>query len=511
MDPRLASGLAGGLNVGMKAYQAAPAISQFAQSIGQGAMSGATSGAALQGLGGIAGAALPIAGSLAGADPETQGYLGAAGTALGAGLAVGGGALASGGLSAMAAAGAAGAGGAAAAGTAALVMAPIAIGMIVKAISEGKDASEAMFNLKHRATNLGLSDQKFIDMMKTVAPIAMGIAKPQSPDQLASSLKQLNDLQKFYQDSGLESIEKGGGTSVRGKHTGNDTTLMMPEMQSQLKGLGPAWNYIDAARLQAEDKLGQAGWDAQKIQDATGRYIGGTEAALNWGSPEAIQNLRPTYFMGLQNLSNATGQSPEELVRSGAFGTAYKADGTPMTPDEAFQAYSKLKESPLGIGMSNPQMEASLQALKPGGLYQGLQSQLQPYGGFNPDWARAYDAITAAGQPQGPSGEAGKAVGRLQPRNVITGMNTLPRPEADARSEAVFGMRKPAGQGNPDTSGGLSTPPPVPGTSAAEPPAFGQGTGFAVAPGGNIGTGGLVTATPFGVASGQGNNSRGAL
>lgn len=549
IDPRLATGLAGGLNVGMKAYQAAPAISQFAQSVGQGALSGATSGAALQGLGGIAGAALPLAGSLAGADPETQGYLGAAGTALGSGLAIGGGALASGGVSGMAAAGAAGAGGTAAAGTAALVMAPIAIGLIVKSITEGMDASEAMFNLKHRAINLGLSAQAFDQMATKAAQTAAGIVRPQSPEQLASSLSDLNQLQKFYQDTGLESVWKGGGTSVHGKHTGQDFTAHMPEMQRGLDSFGPLFAEVNSARLKGQDSLVKAGWSPEQIQAKTGQYFDPLGAAImsNTGGVTIAGSSSPSDPMGLyaknsfnpsfrdvltpgflRNDNSVEGgftdgplTSPADLQALKALGMPTQhADGSPMTIGEVRQAMAPNQggafqnlttDTPYGTANKSI-LDAVNQQIHPGSYETDIPAFLKQYGGVNP-YLTAYGFGTpgsmgiANGPETGPSGEAGKAVGRLQPRNVITGLQALPRPEADARSEAVFGMRRPGTQGPVDTSGGQAPPPPIPGTSQAEPKPFGMtGGGFAVAPGGNIGTGGLVTQTPFGLGPNRANS-----
>lgn len=172
----------------------------------------------------------------------------------------------------------------------------------------------------------------------------------------------------------------------------------------------------------------------------------------------------------------------------------------------------------------DPQSLALLQGMKPGNYLSTLEQMgFQPGpmgqgGAFDPASPGSH-MLTGGftgepsggpgGEPSGPGGpggEAGGKVGRLQPRNVITGLQSLPRPESDARSEAVFGMRRPGVQGPADTSSGQAAPPPTPGTSAAEPRAFGQGNGFAIAPGGNIGTGGLVTQSPFGSRPARGNN-----
>lgn len=157
----------------------------------------------------------------------------------------------------------------------------------------------------------------------------------------------------------------------------------------------------------------------------------------------------------------------------------------------------------------DPTSLAVLQGMKPGNYIQTLQQmgfQPGPFQQSAGPGSPLTGGMLAGGGEGGPSGEAGKSVGRLQPRNVVTGTNALPRPESDARSEAVFGMRRPGMQPPADTAGGQAAPPPVPGTSQAEPRAFGQGSGFAVAPGGNIGTGGLVTQLPFGSTPGRGNN-----
>jgi hypothetical protein len=111
------------------------------------------------------------------------------------------------------------------------------------------------------------------------------------------------------------------------------------------------------------------------------------------------------------------------------------------------------------------------------------------------------------GQGVGQVGEVGTSGRLAPPSNVLTGTRALPRPEADARTEAVFGMRRPT-SGNPDYSstGSMAPSPPVPGTSAAEPGPARLG-GFAIAPGGqNIGTGGLVTQPPFGSGPSRANS-----
>ncbi len=156
----------------------------------------------------------------------------------------------------------------------------------------------------------------------------------------------------------------------------------------------------------------------------------------------------------------------------------------------------------------DPQSLALLQGMKPGNYISTLEGMGFTPGAMSQPGGPATPASGGfvPGADQGPSGEAGKAVGRLQPRNVITGLQTLPRPESDARTEAVFGMRRPGVQGHTDQSSGPSAPPPVPGTTQAEPRSFGHGSGFAVAPGGNIGTGGLVTQLPFGSGPSRANN-----
>lgn len=153
-------------------------------------------------------------------------------------------------------------------------------------------------------------------------------------------------------------------------------------------------------------------------------------------------------------------------------------------------------------GLETVTPEQLAQYYTPGALYNYLTTQ----GGLSPVQAPVAgpSAAPAAAPVAEQSGEAGKAVGRLQPANPLTGTVGLPRPEAEARTEAVFGKLQPtAGKpfgGGPAAAPSAPTPPPVPGTSQAEAPAFATrpGGGLNIQPGGNIGTAGLRVAMPFG-------------
>jgi hypothetical protein len=198
------------------------------------------------------------------------------------------------------------------------------------------------------------------------------------------------------------------------------------------------------------------------------------------------------------------GQYSKEVLGSPFFAQEYWQNQG-ITPQQA--ALYGYGQQAYGADRSIP-LPGDLSGYAPGNLYNylvanGMQPINEPApmpsgGGMN------VGGLNVGGPQQG---VGNTQAGRIAPSNPITGMAQMPRPEVDARTEAVFGSRKPISPAIRG-AGEAPAPAPVPGTSAAEMKPFGMTNGFQVAPGGTIGTGGTVSAQPFGTSNDPRNRVR---
>lgn len=428
------------------------------------------------------------------------------GAALGA-LGVGAGGASGG---AGAAAGAAGAAGGAAVGLPGVVM---AIVMAIDSWQKQKEAQRALSKLKgYEATQPEVAAQQQQAAHQITQQLLPGI-DPQTASALANTALEQWNTNKITQGQFLSGSGAGGGGAF-----GN-----MPNFPTGPFG-GPA-----VFNTQAENEILQ---DYLKSADIAGK--GGAQVQTPWSPTELASTYRPDFYSQYHNydvLKNVlAGQGWGEPLPSPDnpyydLAKAYKDsnyDLDTLAESDAARRFGVTRGTNISSILTqtgpqqftgqpfasyygwDPSVLSQVQGLQPGNYEAGLRGLGQPI--TPPDQGPVQSTVA----PEvAPSGEAGKAVGRLQPRNVLTGTPSLPRPESDARTEAVFGMRRPLAA-TPTDQGGQPAPPPTPGTDQARPPAFGTqptGGGFSVAPGGNIGTGGLVVANPFGFQPGQGNRS----
>lgn len=503
--------LAGGLGAGLSLYDLAQAIQSGRGSalLGAGvntvmAVPGALAAAAQMGVPGAA-SALSSLGS-------TLGVGAAVGDVAGAGVGTAG---ASG--AGTVAAGTAGAGVAAGIGA---VIAPVIIG-VLGYMQQNEKIQAERFAARELRDKLGFSQEQVNRVVNDLTNVDPNKIDPSKLQQYINGLGM-----QFQTNEGLPAT---GGIHVAGSpleyayrlsQAGANPSAEDPTgAQNQaaanqygkdmLSGTPSAYERL-AYLMSQNPNLVPPSWEmgggkTRDVQSAAQTYGGGplstwyehlpnTPAPYTSGGFETGQEGGPVPLPPIPN-PELGGQFSPEVLSSPYFAQEYwQKQG--ITPQMAFLYGAGQNARQAGVNI--PGLPGDVSGYDPKAVYDAMVKAGMP--GLEPQAA----APTQTGGVQ--SGEAGKAVGRLTPRNVVTGGTALPRPESDARTEAVFGMRRPLVNQPPDQGGGLQTPPPVPGTSGAEPRAFGTGGGFAVAPGGNIGTGGLVIAPPFSSRPGQGNS-----
>lgn len=170
----------------------------------------------------------------------------------------------------------------AAAAPVAWIAAPYLVAQLVKAWQGHADAGNIR-ELKNRVENIyGQLPGELQTLMK-IPEIASQLNESSTPEQAASVLKQLNDMQSQYQSQGWESHRKTGATGVRG--VGQDFSAQLPGVQDALASAeAQVFPTLDMARMRAQDMLQKAGWTPEQIQQQTGRYLTPQEQALSFGS-----------------------------------------------------------------------------------------------------------------------------------------------------------------------------------------------------------------------------------
>lgn len=463
---------------------------------GGSALAGGVSGALGAGLGALPG----LIGQLAGnTDPRVAAGLGAVG-AVGAPAALGAlgstGVLGSGAVGAGAGSATAGAGaGLAAAAPALWIAAPYLAATLVKAFTSDRDDQQAMFNAKSNMRRfMGNMNDTFVNWNQM--PNLLKQLNNATPEQARQIYDQIQKVQDQFGGSGMEQFLATGGT---GSSPGSGfADIEFPAGPKIMEGFRPQMTMADIGRLRAIDQMARAGVDVSKMPLADPFIAAQTFGSMNrYRDPESgnasMSNVYNPYLTEHfdKPTREAFAKDPSQQAIFNEYGTQVQ------TPN--FSARQPVYD---------PEAMKAIGALKPGNLESGL-AELYGNQYANPLLSQYGFGTGTTNFGGGVGGQEANTAGRLTPPNVLTGTRTIPRPEADSRAEAAFGMRPQ--QGGQDASG-RPIPPPAPGTSGSEAKPFGMvpGGGFAVQPGGTIGTGGLRSAPPFSAGTSR-NTMTGAV
>lgn len=430
------------------------------------------------------------------------------GTALASPAAAVGGAAA-GGAAAGAASGAGAGAGAASAASGALAAAPVAIPGIIMAVTMALEDMARQKTVKQGLSKLKAYEATQPQVAQEQRDAAQAIVNKLAPGMDPSLAAQVADeaYNTFNQNRETQGeFLSGGGGPMKGFRI---TGAGLPHGPFG----GPA-----VFNTQAENDLLRS-----YVQAADLAARGGMQVDPKFTPTELIQAFRPDLFEQYHNydvlkgpLAGLDPTNPQPATGPYA-GLVQKFQESGYNTDELPNIGSEY-----GLGTSNPLTQlgpqntslygpnigwdpnflAQVQGLHPGNYGDLLFPQAQA----NSNAAPASGEVGSVGQ----GGDTASGVGKLQPRNLLTGGMNIPRPESDARE--AFGMRRPLGapgQQQPVGQTGQGPQAPTPGTSGAEAPPYGTRPGFAQAPGGNIGTGGLQVSAPFGLGSGRPNRGGG--
>src|SRR6185295_3469852 len=132
--------------------------------------------------------------------------------------------------------------------------------------------------------------------IQSIPGITAGLNANSTPDEAASMLKQLNDIETGFNQGGWENYWKTGQTGVESADPETDLSVKLPGVQSALDQLQPYLMKMNVARLRATDILGNAGWTPEQIKVQTGNYFDpvGTAMMLNSMTPTVAGSQSPS-------------------------------------------------------------------------------------------------------------------------------------------------------------------------------------------------------------------------